>query len=403
MTVFNSPFASSSVAIPGKGTAVLSILPPSLPALTTLTYKYPLKLLSRTPTFTPKASVAGVAATRPVHLYLLTYGGGLLPGDDINVAITLDDRTRMVLTTPQGSTKIFKTAPRHYNRNTVSSSHTDAIFQNARNGQSPSLEAGMLEMGSRQTLDVRIGREAGLCYLPDPSCPFKDSRYEQVQVFTIHSNCSQRRSVSEYDPSQRSSICVLDWVTQGRTSRGENWDFHVWKGKNEVWTEDTVTGKRTLLLRDSVILDDENEQEGGGNSDGASDNTTSFKRLIREHTSGQGIIGTLILYGPLFDSLGSYFMHTFTSQSRIGGQNWSSSTSASVDQIEGQSNGFDTNRSGVTPSKDVTWTAARVRAGFVLVKFGAKHFETARDWLGGMIRAEGSVVREFGEEALFCL
>ena len=52
---------------------------------------------------------------------------------------------------------------------------------------------------------------------------------------------------------------------------------------------------------------------------------------------------------------------------------------------------------------EVTWTAARVRAGFVLVKFGAKDFETAKDWLGGLLREEGSIIREFGEEALFCL
>jgi urease accessory protein len=39
----------------------------------------------------------------------------------------------------------------------------------------------------------------------------------------------------------------------------------------------------------------------------------------------------------------------------------------------------------------------------VLVKFGAKDFETAKDWLGGLLREEGSIIREFGEEALFCL
>jgi urease accessory protein len=44
-----------------------------------------------------------------------------------------------------------------------------------------------------------------------------------------------------------------------------------------------------------------------------------------------------------------------------------------------------------------------VRGGFVLVKFGAADFETAKDWLGGALREEGSVANEFGEEALSCL
>lgn len=348
---FKSPFAST-VASPGKGKAVVSILPPSIPTLTTLTYKYPLKLMSRIPGFTPSESVAGEDATRPVHLYLLTYGGGLLPGDHIDVSITLEPRARLVVTTPQGSTKIYKTPPE---------------------GRGPGKPAVLDDDMSRQTLDVHIASGAGLCYLVDPSAPFKDSRYEQVQVFTMDG--------FQTGPN-RSSLCVLDWVTQGRSARGENWDFQVWKGRNEVWAEDKATGKRRLLLRDSLVLDDEtaaqsqnqqaNLQPGG---------------LVRERTHPHGVIGTLILYGPMFDQLGSFFMETFTSQPRIGGRNWSSVSTAEPSRIQDK----------------VTWTSARVRAGFVLVKFGAKDLEAAREWLGSMVRKEGSIAREFGEEALFCL
>jgi urease accessory protein len=352
----NSPFASS-VAIPGNGDVTLSILPPSIPSLTTLTYKYPLKLLSRDPGFTPESSVLADSATRPIHLYLLTYGGGLLPGDHINVTIKLDPRARLVVTTPQGSTKIFKTAPDGRMRIEGHIAHDDI---------------------SRQTLDVHIGSQAGLCYLPDPSAPFKHSRYEQIQVFTVDGS---KKGAS------RSSLCILDWVTQGRTSRGENWDFHVWKGRNEVWSEDKMTGKRRLLLRDSVILDNEIDFSSGVGDDEAI--SSARRGVARERTYPHGIVGTLILYGPLLDSLGAFVMETFTSQPRIGGRNWSASSSEAPP--------------APTRHENVTWTAARVRAGFVLVKFGAKDFESARDWLGQLIREEGSIAREFGEEALFCL
>ncbi|KAL1969701.1 hypothetical protein VTN77DRAFT_8254 [Rasamsonia byssochlamydoides] len=356
--ILKSPFASS-IASPGNGRVVLSLLPPSIPTLTTLTYKYPLKLLSRAPGFTPESSVLGDCATRPVHLYLLTYGGGLLPGDHIDVSITLDPRTRLVVTTPQGSTKIFKTAPRAQGRFHESNAGDDM---------------------SRQTLDVHIGSQAALCYLPDPSAPFKDSRYEQVQIFTVDGTQTGNK---------RSSLCVLDWVTQGRTSRGENWDFQLWKGRNEVWSEDKSSGKRRLLLRDSIILDNEVKGAEWEEESASAANPISTGGIVRERTWPHGIIGTLILYGPVFDQLGSFFMETFASQPRIGGRNWSSSSSSTSS----------------VPSKHdkVTWTAARVRAGFVLVKFGAKDFETAQSWLGQLIREEGSVVREFGEEALFCL
>ncbi|OKL57579.1 hypothetical protein UA08_07013 [Talaromyces atroroseus] len=350
---FKSPFAAT-VASPGKGEAVLSLLPPSIPTLTTLTYKYPLKLLSRVPSFTPDKALAGKDATKPVHLYLLTYGGGLLPGDHIDVSITLDPRVRLVVTTPQGSTKIYKTAP--------------------DGRRSSSNNSVMDDDMSRQTLDVRIGSQAGLCYLVDPSAPFKNSRYEQIQVFTIDG--SQKGE-------NRSSLCILDWVTQGRSARGENWDFQIWKGRNEVWSEDKITGKRRLLLRDSIVLDDEVDPQSK-----EGDKIHESGGLIRERTYPHGVFGTLILYGPMFDQLGAFFMDTFSSQPRIGGRNWSS-TSAATEPSKNQDK--------------VTWTAARVRAGFVLVKFGAMDLEAAREWLGNVIRKEGSIAREFGEEALFCL
>ncbi|KAL4980083.1 UreD urease accessory protein-domain-containing protein [Aspergillus desertorum] len=353
-----SPF-QSSIAKPGQGKVVLSLLPPANPSLSTLTYKYPLKLLTRTPGFVPQS--ASPSASQPVHLYLLTYGGGLLPGDQIDVSITLEPRTRLVVTTPQGSTKIFKTE--------TSPGRT-------------------LSDQSRQTLDVRIGQEAALCYLPDPSVPFKDSRYEQIQTFTVDNTAKG---------SSRSGLCVLDWVTQGRTSCGENWDFRLWKGKNEIWLLDGPTffpssysennekrEKKKLLLRDSLIL--ENEISISAPSAGYN----PPKSHIRERTSPHGVIGTLILYGPVFEKLSSFFVDKFTSLPRIGARNWSSSAPAAVEVPQNY-------------DAQVTFTVARVRAGCVLVKFGAADFETAKDWLGGILREEGSIAREFGEEALFCL
>ncbi|KAL4807662.1 UreD urease accessory protein-domain-containing protein [Aspergillus unguis] len=345
-----SPF-ESSIAKPGQGTVVLSLLPPANPSLSTLTYKYPLKLLTRTPGFVPQS--VSSSASQPVHLYLLTYGGGLLPGDQIDVSITLEPRTRLVVTTPQGSTKIFKTE--------TSPGRT-------------------LSDQSRQNLDVHIGQEAALCYLPDPSAPFKDSRYEQIQTFTVSNSAKD---------STRASLCVLDWVTQGRISRGENWDLRLWKGKNEIWLDQpelaTSNGvmkkKKKLLLRDSLILNDELPEQHDDNPP---------KSLIRERTSPHGVIGTLILYGPVFASLSNFFVEKFGSLPRIGARNWSSSVPAATDVPENY-------------DAPVTFTVARVRAGCVLVKFGAADFETAKDWLGGVLREEGSIAKEFGEEALFCL
>ena len=113
--------------------------------------------------------------------------------------------------------------------------------------------------------------------------------------------------------------------------------------------------------------------------------------IIAERTRPHGVVGTLILSGPVFEALGSFMLKQFQTQPRIGSRNWSDHAPSSVPEPS------------ISHKGDVTWTAARVRAGFVLVKFGAKDFETAKHWLGGLIREEGSVIREFGEEALCCL
>lgn len=354
-----SPF-ESSIAKPGHGEVTLGLLPPSVPTVTTLTYKYPLKLLTRTPGFVPESSALS-SPSRPVHLYLLTYGGGLLPGDHIDVSVTLGPRTRMVVSTPQGSTKIFKT-------------ETNASVKHHR-----STRAHELSDMSEQKLGVKIGREAALCYLPDPSVPFKDSRYQQLQTFTVDGTV---------DGMERSSLCVLDWVTQGRTSRGENWDFHLWRGKNEVWSRDE-NGEQKLLLRDSVILHDEVDEIYP--QDGQQDSARLSE--IRERTYPHGVVGTLILHGPAFDTLSTFVMRRFTSQPRIGDRNWSSSAQPAESLVDSPSG----------DNQNVTWSASRVRSGFVLVKFGAADFETAKHWLGDLLREEGSVLREFGEEALFSL
>ena len=158
-----------------------------------------------------------------------------------------------------------------------------------------------------------------------------------------------------------------------------------------MWSDDG-SGLRKLLLRDSVILDDEC---GHDNDliDGQGE-LPEQRNLIKERTHPNGIVGTLILHGPVYENLASFIIQRFTWQPRIGARNWSSTALPSKGATESYSN---------ISSSNVTWTAARVRAGFTLVKFGARDFETAKSWLSDLLREEGSVVREFGEEALICL
>jgi urease accessory protein len=362
----SSPFAPSSSA-PGHGTIRISLLPPATPSYTTLNYTYPLKLVPSTPhdlrqdDRAPESSEDKLQRTaRPslsLLLFYLSYGGGLLPHDSLSLDIVLEPSTRLAITT-QGSTKIFPVqAP-------------------------PRPEAGETSHavlpGASQTLHAELHAHSGLLLSPDPTQPFGSSRYTQSQVFTVH---------------HTASLGVLDWVTEGRRARGECWDANYWQGKNEVWIDSRMEGtasvtdgksenRATLLLRDNVILD--------GSVVGA----------VRGKMHGLGVFGTLILFGPLFESLGSFLLDEFARMPRIGGKDWDGESAAGV-KVERRAAW---RRARWASEKDagVLWTAARVR-GLVLVKFGAREVEGAREWLGGMLREEGSILAEFGHGATMAL
>lgn len=386
-----SPFAVS-ISEPGKGRVHLSLLPPNTPAFTSLLYSYPLKLVSSTPHKLLELSqslerfeIPDTLCPNSVPLlFLLSYGGGLLPPDSLSLDICLDPHTRLTLTT-QGSTKIFPSP----DRGPPEKSDTSPL---------PVCEA-------RQTLNVRLKSNSALLLSPDPTQPFRNSNYSQNQIFEV---------------SVGSSLGLLDWVTSGRPARGEVWDAGSWKGRNEIWrapltTKDGLKIERKLLLRDSVIL-----------ADGPSGVGPSTLR-----TENIGVFGTLVLYGPIFKDMGEFFISEFSALPRIGGRDWGDSNTTSNANHSLGSTGLEkeyaylklpehneelrahteTQRSmlqwrhaRVQHEKlhSIVWTAARVR-GLVLIKFSSKEVEGAREWLGDMWKREGTVPREFGPGGMMSL
>ena len=330
---FSNPFAAS-VSRPGHGEIVLSLLPPATPVLKTLSYQYPLKLIA--PNAVPLPDTADRDAPTLVHtVFLLTYGGGLVAGDTVHLNVTLDHTTRLILLT-QGSTKIFKTPSR--------------------------------DVVSGQRTSVGLTANAALCYLPDPVQPFERSVFEQVQVYNLKES--------------QGNMCVCDWVCEGRSARGEKWSFYKYTSKNEVWSV-TKEGKKRLLLRDNLILDESGKVAG---------------ELV-DRMDGLGVFGTIIMRGPLFEGLGKYFLNEFELLPRIGGRKWDTGTEEAELSLEETRR---LARQKQETSDGLIWSAASIR-GFVLVKFGAREVEGAKRWMSHMLKSEGSVERDFGERALLCL
>ncbi|MCJ1313903.1 hypothetical protein MMC25_007583 [Agyrium rufum] len=268
-----SPFPAASNT-PGEGSIEISFLPPSRPTISEVSFTYPLKLVVSTPHIissppNPQPDEPHYPKLCPL-IFLLSYGGGLLPPDTLSLKINLAPYTRLCLTT-QGHTKLFAPPP----------SDPNAL--------------------SRQILHTTVGRNAAFWLAPDPTQPFAGTCYSQKQVFYL---------------GQNASVGFIDWVCEGRKARGESWNTIVdWRGINEIWT--TVRGQEDtrprLIIRDSVVLH-------------PTDSHLSMSTI--------GIFATLILHGPLFVTLGAFLITEFKQLPRIGApQDWANSAGALMSEL----------------------------------------------------------------------
>jgi urease accessory protein len=131
---------------------------------------------------------------------LSSLGGGLVPGDEIEITMSLAKDTRCFVTT-QASTKVYR------NPNALPCSHC---------------------------LRAELGPGSLLALIPDPVQPFMGSRYQQRQEFWL-------------EPG--SGLVLVDWLCAGRAARGERWAFGCYQSRNEIFSG----GTRVFL--DSLLLD----------------------------------------------------------------------------------------------------------------------------------------------------
>ncbi|KAL2887427.1 urease accessory protein UreD [Ceratocystis lukuohia] len=319
----SSPFPKS-IKTPGEGCIVARRVPEGITTIEVMSFRYPLKMISPSPFMGQKSAT----------IFILSYGGGLVGGDKTKIDMLIREDARLCLLT-QGYTKVF------------GSDRPDKI--------------------TCQTFHVSVKRDACLCLLPDPVQPYASSIYEQTQIFTIDTT---------------SDVCILDWVSQGRVSLGEDWDFTKWTGTNEVW----LSGETNrLLVRDTVILDAREDRLSGV--------------PLKDTMQSIGVFGTLILRGSRIHKLGTFFMKEFEAMPRIGARTWGDEA-PSKDTSEELA--WRLNRLDVEKQTGLTWSAAHLR-GCIIIKFGGKDVNSAKNWLLSMITREGTIQEMFGENATYGL
>ena len=132
-------------------------------------------------------------------VYAATYGGGLLGGDTIDLDVSIAPGASALLST-QASTKVYRSAA-----------------------------------PAAQQLRARAGDDSILVLLPDPVTPFAGSSYRQAQ---------------HIDLSPRANLVAIDWMTAGRVSSGERWQFTSYESGTWLRRDGRV------ILHDATLLID---------------------------------------------------------------------------------------------------------------------------------------------------
>jgi urease accessory protein len=133
------------------------------------------KLKTKSPILVQKALYNDYTDPNKAHIYLMSSAGGMLQGDTLKINIHAKDNTKAFVTT-QAATKIYKAENR----------------------------------GCRQYIDISVGKESFLEFLPKQIIPHKDSKfYQEVNI--------------SFDTS--STLIYSEIISAGRIAHGEKFDF----------------------------------------------------------------------------------------------------------------------------------------------------------------------------------
>jgi urease accessory protein len=130
-------------------------------------------------------------------VYMSSFGGGLVGGDQLEIGIDVGPGAQAVLLS-QSSNKVYRS-----------------------------------ELASGQAIRARIGRGASFVAIPDPTVCFEGSKFSQTQ---------------SYDLEEGASLALVDTVHCGRHASGERWLFDSYRNRVEVRREERPIFFESLLL-----------------------------------------------------------------------------------------------------------------------------------------------------------
>ena len=135
------------------------------------------KQYSHDPLLLQRALYPEISLPNMAYLYVMSSSGGILQGDRHRIEVSLNDNSLTHLTT-QGATRVY----------------------------------GMNSDYASQMVNITLGKNSYLEYIPDQIIPYKNSRFYQKVNLKIHDN---------------SNLVYSEILTPGRVAMGESFDYDI--------------------------------------------------------------------------------------------------------------------------------------------------------------------------------
>lgn len=256
-------------------------------------------------------------------VYMSSYGGGLVSGDEAMIDITVHADSALELRT-QSSTKVFKRR--------IGSSVAAPFSQESHveeGGKEWWLVGDILQRHRLATpmaditqfMLVRVNPGALFRLIPEPVTCFENSSYRQLQHVQL--------------ADETASCLLLDWFTSGRASIGESWKFQKYSSTNivevmAITTPKTGDVQAKVVIKDSWLLEDDRNDVMLGHLNinnqinNSNDQENSYAHLVKPYHC----FGTLISYGPQSQHTTNLILNLFNKLEikRCGSANNSSAT-----------------------------------------------------------------------------
>lgn len=203
----------------------------------------PLRLL------TPRTGAGSVWA------YTSNFGGGIVAGDRTSLELRIENGAACFLST-QASTKVYRNPAR------LPCSHE---------------------------LRACLGQDSLLILAPDPIQCFAHARYEQRQHFELTAS---------------SNLIVVDWISGGRTARGERWMFDRYFSRIQIERGGSVLADALLLENDAASSECAGEIDGSSTPQPPNKPAEPNLRLSPPALAGRfrlsrfNCLATVVLLGP---------------------------------------------------------------------------------------------------------